>query len=1230
MKDCVLRRSIQQICRLSADKCFSSAGRWFGLAGFCLLVSLVCRVSGEVVKKPAASVAKVDFTTEVRPILASHCFKCHGQDEAARKAKLRLDVREIATKAAESDDIPIVPGKPDKSELVRRIFATNEDDLMPPPGTKNPLAPAEKEILKQWIAEGAVYKPHWAFIAPKQSPLPKVHDRSWPQNAIDYFVLARLEKEGLRPSARADKYTLIRRVFLGLTGLPPTPEQVDEFVNDPSPDAYEHLVDRLLASPHYGERWARRWLDLARYADTNGYEKDRPRSMWPWRDWVINALNADMPFNEFTIEQLAGDLLANPTPAQIIATGFNRNSMLNEEGGIDPLEYRFYAMVDRVHVTSTTWLGLTMACAQCHTHKYDPIQHAEYYRFMACLDNTIEPTCKIIDPNIAAGRQKIQQQINALEAALPEKFPMETRVNWQTPGTVEFSSTNGSTADLLSDGSFRVGGAKPDKDTYTITLTGAPQRITHVQLEAIPDDEAGQGKVGRSDTGNFVLSRLEMLVRMTDNPAETRVVKFASVQADYSQDGFAAQSAINGKGNTGWAVGSRETKFHNVIFALAEPLELPGSATITLRLVQNYGGHHTLARFRLSLGEALPDDAVAEALRLQLRDRRCEQWLEDQLPAAVHWQQLHPVSASSTAPILTIQDDNSVFCSGDFTKSDTYTVKFANVPAGVKAMQLEMIPDDRLPDNGPGSVYYEGVFGNFWLSTVRVKSDGSDIALTNASESYADGDNNAAKTLDDDPQTGWSIKGGVGKTQNAVFQFSQGVTVTNELQVQMVCEKYYAAGLGRFRIWVTTNENARATVMDDQGTAVLARYEDRDKLKALFAATNAVPDRDLLIHQFALYSPAFAGPREEIEKLRASLPKFSTTLVMQERPSGQERKTFVHHRGEFLHTEEQVTPGVPAFLPPLPDNAPKNRLALAKWLVSGANPLTGRVIMNHEWEALFGRGIVPTLGDFGYQGDFPSHPELLDWLAVEFVKQGWSQKKMLKLMVMSATYQQAGEVSSNLLESDPLNILLARGPRFRQDAEMVRDSALVASGLLSEKIGGPSVFPPQPPGVSSEGAYGPLEWNTSEGPDRYRRGLYTFAKRTAPYAMTATFDGPSGEVCLARRDRSDTPLQALTSLNDAVFMECARALGQMATKAPGDDAARLDLMFRRCLVRPPSNQERAALLQFYQAQLARFTGGGLNAAEVMDTKPADNLNQQAAWTTVARVLLNLDEMINNG
>ena len=1200
--------------------------RGLGLAVACLIAART-EAADTKPSEPSAA-AKVDFTREVRPILASHCFKCHGQDEGARKAKLRLDVRENAIQPAKSGELAIVPGKPGESEVVRRIFADNEDDRMPPPGAKNPLTPADREILKRWITEGAEYKPHWAFIAPKQSPLPSVHDTSWPQNAIDQFVLARLEKENLKPSPRADKFSLVRRVYLDLIGLPPTPAQADLFVNDASPKAYERLVDELLASPHFGERWARRWLDLARYADSNGYEKDRPRSIWPWRDWVINALNTDLPFDEFTIEQIAGDLLPNATREQIIATGFHRNTMINEEGGIDPLEYRFYSMVDRVHVTATSWLGLTMACAQCHTHKYDPIQHAEYYRFMACLDNAIEPNFKITGPSVAEQRKKIQEKIGALEAALPDKFPLPVHVNWQIPGAAEFVSTNGAVAENLFDGSIRVGGANPDKDVYTLKFELPPQRITHVQIEAIPDDKGGKGGPGRADNGNFVLSELEMEVPATNHEAAPRRVKFSSAQADFSQEKFPVANAIDGKSDTGWAIDGPggAMKHRHAIFALAEPLELKNSTAITIRLAQNFGSHHTLGRFRVSFGDELADKNVAEQRRREMRDERCVRWLAEQLPTTANWLPLRPASASSTAPILTIQDDGSVFCSGDFTKSDTYTVKFQNLPAGIKAIRLEMLPDDRLPNGGPGSVYYEGEPGNFWLSTIRLKADGRPVTLTNATEGFAEKENNAAKTLDDDAQTGWSIGDGTGKTQNAVFQFAQGLTTSNELQLDLICEKYYAAGLGRFRIWVTTNVNAQAAKLDNEALAVLGKYSDKEKLKSLFASTNVSPDRELLLRQFALLAPDFAKPREEIDRL--TMPKFSTTLVMQERPPGQERKTFLHHRGEFLSTEAEVKPGVPAFLPPLPEGESKQRLALAKWLVSANNPLTGRVIMNREWEALFGRGIVPTTGDFGFQGDLPSHQDLLDWLAVEFVKQGWSQKKMLKLMVMSAAYQQSSVATPELVERDPQNILLARGPRFRMDAEMVRDAALVASGLFSEKIGGPSVYPPQPPGVSSEGAYGPLEWKTSEGADRYRRGLYTFAKRTAPYAMTATFDGPSGEICLARRDRSNTPLQALTSLNDAVFMECARALGRLAVQAEGDDAARVEIIFRRCLTRPPTNEERAALVKFFQAQLARFASGELKATEIMEAKNDAHLNEQAAWTTVARVLLNLDETIN--
>jgi hypothetical protein len=772
-----------------------------------------------------------------------------------------------------------------------------------------------------------------------------------------------------------------------------------------------------------------------------------------------------------------------------------------------------------------------------------------------------------------------------------------------------------------------VGGKNPDKDTYTIEFELQPQQVSHLQLEAIPDDKLSKGGPGNDDSGNFVLSELEMDVRDSGSNGPIRKIKFASVQADYAQSGFPEENAIDGNPDTGWAVGGSNSKDRHAIFALDTPLELKKTTLVTVRLAQNFGGHATLGRFRLSVGDELPEKASIADLMREQREDKFRHWIARQTNRIAIWTPLRPSAATSTLPSLTIQDDDSIFANGDFTKSDTYTLKFHGLPAGIKALRLEMMADDRLPNHGPGSINHEGPEGDFWLSTVRVHADGRRITLTNASESYAKGSNNAAQAIDDDPQTGWSIDGAQGTTQNAVFPFTDAVSNANELQVDLVCEKYYAAGLGRFRIWVTPESNTVATGLDNKAVTILARLRDDASFRAAFDDAAESPERETLLREFAQHASDYAQARRHIKKLRDQLPPFPTTLVMTERVAGHERHTFVHHRGQFLEPEGEVTPGTPAFLPPFPESAPRNRLALAKWLVSGTNPLTGRVIMNRQWEALFGRGLVRTTGDFGYQGELPSHPELLDWLAVEFVKQGWSQKKMLKLLLLSAAYQQSSDTTPELRERDPSNILLTRGPRFRLDAEMVRDTALKASGLLSEKMGGPGVFPYQPPGVTTDGAYGPLDWNVSDGQDRYRRSLYTFAKRTAPYAMTTVFDAPSGETCVARRDRADTPLQALTLLNDREFMECAQALGNLAARAEGGNTARATLLFRRCLTRPPSNDESARLIQFYQTQLARFASGELSAADILDSKSAELAKERAAWTTVARVLLNLDETI---
>ncbi len=983
----------------------------------------------------------VDFARDVRPILSRHCFKCHGPDDGARKGKLRLDVREAAVGKTRSGQPVVVPGKPDESELVRRIFAAEETEVMPPPAAKNPLTPADKEILRKWVAAGAEYRPHWAFVPPRQQPLPNVRQSDRPRTPLDYFVLARLEQAGLRPAPPADRYTLVRRVYLDLIGLPPTPAEVDEFLRaaDAKPQAaYEELVDRLLASPHYGERWARRWLDLARYADTNGYEKDRPRSIWPYRDWVIDALNRDLPFDQFTVEQLAGDLLPNATVAQRIATGFHRNTMLNEEGGIDPLEFRFHAMTDRVATTGTVWLGLTVGCAQCHTHKYDPIPHREYYQLMAFLNNADEPELEVPQPDAAARRNRLLLEIAEREADLPNHFPAEEQ--------------NGDT-----------------------------------------------------------------------RPPEVR--------------------------------------------------------------------------------------------RRDHLERKFNEWLQKESARAVRWTVLRPAAATSNLPLLTVLDDNSVLASGDMSKRDVYELTFRADLKGVTAVRLEAIPDDRLPKHGPGRIYYEGPFGDFFLSEATLTAAGRPAKFKFATHSFANGKNGADAALDGDPQTGWSVQGGQGRPHTAVFNLA-APTDAREWKLQLLFERYYAAGLGRFRVSVTT----------DARPAQAGTPADVEELLARPPEYLTVTERLRLLSHYLSVAPELAGERDAIRKQRDQWPAYPTTLVFAERPPENPRLTHRHHRGEFLQPRERVEPDVLSFLPPLPEDKPRDRLTFARWLVDPRNSLVGRVTMNRHWAAFFGRGLVRTTEDFGFQGEQPTHPELLDWLAVELVNRGWSIKAMHRLIVTSATYQQASRVTPALGPRDPANLLLARGPRFRLEAEQIRDAALRMSGLLTAQLGGPSVFPPQPPGVTSEGTYGPLQWKASDGPDRYRRGLYTFTKRTAPYAMFGTFDGPSGEACVARREVSNTPLQALTLLNDTVFLEAAQVLGREMAARHESVEERVTELFRRCLTRPPEQGERTLLAKFYRDQKERFARKDLDPAALAGSGPADSA-ERAAWTVLARTLLNVDEAV---
>lgn len=1161
----------------------------------------------------------VDFHRDVRPILANHCFQCHGPDENTREAGLRLDDRGHATKPTDSGVIAVAPHHPSESELVRRIFAADDSERMPPASAKKDLSEVQKRTLSEWIAQGAEYEPHWAFVPPKRVAPPNVRGAHWPNHPIDAFILDRLEKEGFSPSAPADVYALARRVSLDLVGLPPDPNEVDEFASNPAPDAYERWVDRLLASPDYGERWARKWLDLARYADTNGYEKDRVRSIWPYRDWVIESLNADMSFRDFTLKQLAGDMLPDASLADRIATGFHRNTMINEEGGVDPLEYRFHALVDRVHTTGATWLGLTIGCAQCHSHKFDPITQTDYYRFMAFLDNADEPMISVPDPEVERKRAEAAARIAELEVGLADRFPPEGALQWTLVRPSSASSQKGANLRVLDDGSVFASGDRPEIDVYSLTVESDLAGVAAVRIEALTDSGLPKTGPGRADNGNFVLTALRVERSPLDESHGPEEVDFYAAEADFEQDGFPAAAAIDESEKTGWAVAGPDgwNVERSLLLRILAPSESSAPARWTIRLAQEYGGRHTLGRFRIRFGTFLDDGRSLAQRRRDHLERRFADWLADASAKAVRWRVLRPSEASSNLPYLTVLDDDSVLAGGDQSKSDRYDLRFPTNLSAVRAVRLEAIPDDRLPAGGPGRVYYEGPYGDFNLSDFQVVAGGRPVRFVRAVESFADGKNKAAYAIDDNLQTGWSINGGQGKLHTAVFECDPAAEPKGMIEASLSFEKYYSAGLGRFRISVT--EQPRP----DPSLVLPPQIEET------LAADERSPEQiERLRAYFLSVAPELQRTRREIERLRRQTPEHPTTLAFEERPRGRERTTYRRRRGEFLQPEEAVSPGVPEALPPIAENELKNRLALARWLVSGEHPLTGRVTLNRQWAAFFGRGLVRTVEDFGFQGEPPSHPELLDWLAVEFVDQQWSMKRMHRMLVETAAYRQSGNVSPEHLAKDPQNLWLARGPRVRLDAEAIRDSLLAASGLLTKKVGGPSVFPPQPPGVTSEGTYGPLEWKTSEGEDRYRRGLYTFSKRTAPYAMFAVFDAPSGEACIARREVSNSPLQALTALNDEVFLEAARALGAWAAGLDGDDQGRARRLLRRCLVRPADDESASEAVEFHRGQRERLLRGELDAVAIAGPPEKDAVDR-AAWTLVARAILNLDEMMVN-
>lgn len=1153
-------------------------------------------------QQPAVAVEEPNFNKEVRPILANNCFACHGPDEKARKASLRLDDPQCATSLLPSGNIAIKPGNRLESALYQRITCTDPEHRMPPADSGKTLKPHEIEILGKWIDSGAKYVKHWAFVPPTRPEPPSVQHEEWVRNDIDRFIVDRLEKEGLTPQPEADKRTLIRRLSLDLTGLPPTPEEIQAFLDDTAPDAYERCVDRLLASPAHGEHMARYWLDLSRYADTNGYHIDNERYMWRWRDWVIEAFNRNMPFDEFTRWQLAGDLLPNATREQKLATGFNRNHMITFEGGIIPEEYRVAYVNDRVVTVGTVWMGLTLNCASCHDHKYDPISQKEFYQLTAFFNSIPEqgsdgnkgnavPFMPAPLPEqeerLAALDAQIRAKLDYLHATNPEwdaqQAAWETEIvptlarRWQSVMPSAARSQGGAETTVQSDGSVVLGGQNPDKDVVEITFTAPVTQIFALRTDVLPNPTSEKATLGRSENGNFVLTHVEALV--TRPGEEARTIAFAAAETDYAQEGFSAENVIDPDPKKGWAVLGSVDQPHALVLIPVEPLALPAGSTLTLRFhFASEFPQHVFGRFRVSVS----DDSALAPMNMS------------------PWYVNGPFLAEN----------------GDAAYDTAYEPEQC---VDLKAAY----PDGRLKwvlakDWQDGAVHdlYGDVAATYLYREITVPTDRNAVFAVQSNDAvkvWVNGevvhDNKVQRAIEKDKDDKVSVRLRAGK--NAVL-----LKVVN----------YGNAYAFAFR-------KAKEQVLNPPLEVEIAlakpaeQREDKEKIAILeyFRSTH--------IPEWQAMQREYLALRDEKKALEEKIP---TVMVMQEMEKP--RETFVLRRGQYDQPTERVEADTPAFLPPFPKDAPKNRLGFAEWLLDPKHPLTARVVVNRFWAQLFGHGIVRTVEDFGVQGELPTHPELLDWLATEFIRMKWDVKQFMRLLVTSAAYRRSAVATPVLLEHDPENRLLARGPRFRMDAEMVRDNALAISGLLVTKIGGPSVKPYQPPRIWEDVSFGDKSFTAQTyeqdtGPALYRRSMYTFWKRQAPPPTLVLFDAPNREVCTARRARTNTPLQALALMNDVTFVEAARVLAERCfQKSGGDVTQAIRIAFERATARPPDSEEMATLYDLFTAQREVYSREPDAAEKLLSAGesprdagiPAADL---AALTTVTSVILNLDETV---
>ena len=1015
----------------------------FTLSFFLLLCALTTLQASE-------EQVTVEFNQHIRPLLSNKCFTCHGPDANKREAGLRLDLRESAIATLDSGVQAITPGVPEESEVWARINSADEFTRMPPAGHGDPLSANEKSLILNWIKQGAKYQTHWAFNSPERTPMPTVKQTRWPENPIDYYILRKLEQNGLSPSSPASKETLIRRLAFDLTGLPPSLSEIDRFLADQSDDAYQRLVEHYLASPAYGENLASVWLDLARYADTNGYQYDTERKHWVWRDWVIHAYNQNKSFDDFTKEQIAGDLIPDSTPEQILATGFNRNHGITIEGGVIGEEYRTEYVMDRLITTSSVWMGLTVGCARCHDHKYDPISQKEFYQLYAFFNlvpergqSGFQPQMQINSPLASSRMQALTGRIQNLEASLPAaREDLSGLENWaksiassgntwhvQKPDSAK--SSGGTTITPQEDQSLLVSGVNPQKDIYTITYETTKTNITAIRLECLTHPSLPGGGPGRHTNSNFVLTGIELTSSPTNKPEKSQKVTFREAKADYNQANWHVSSALDPNTTTGWAVDGPTRKLPaTAIFIAEKPFGFDAGTTLNLTLK------------------------------------------------------------------------------------------------------------------------HEASFGTH--------------------------------------------------------------------------------GIGRPRISLSTSDPKRLSFQGLDGAIV-------DAARVTPQKRTATQQQLLQEHYIANHGPAQAI-QAELARLRQQQSQgFPQTMIMRDQPGI--RTTHVLNRGQYNEPTDEVQAGTPAVLPGMDNQSPANRLGLANWLMSPQHPLTARVAVNRYWQMFFGNGLVKTAEDFGNQGALPSHPQLLDYLALEFQHSEWDIKHLHRLIVSSATYQQTSHVGRDKYIADPENLLLTRGPRMRLTAEQVRDNVLAVSGLLLNTVGGPSVYPYQPKGIWLELNNRPgysRAYPQGTGKQLYRRSLYTFWKRTVPSPMMKTLDAPEREFCTLKRSLTNTPLQSLLLLNGIQFVEAARHMATAILHQPFEsDSQRISHAFRVATGRHPDNTELELLLEAFQQQANDFqndTESVTNLLSVGDSPVDTSLNavELATWTALCRILLNLDESITKG